>query len=297
MKWSVRRRFVAGLSALALAVPLASAATGTVSAAPASAGAGEPQQAAAAAAAAAAAEEASPDLRAAATGRQTGRAQELESMRTENAEVFANPDGSKTMRQHATPVRVRKGTGWVAPDPTLRRQSDGSVQPGATVTPVVLSGGGTGDLLTVGKPGSRVHLGWLGPLPKPVLDGDTATYPEVLPGIDLKVRVGVDRFSHLLVVKNRTAAANPALRTLRYPLRAEGVGLSVGKDGSTVATGKDGKVLYRADPPTMWDSSSTTKPRLAKLGIQKTARDLVLTPNLGLLNDPAAKFPLLIDPS
>ncbi|MFK4090365.1 RICIN domain-containing protein [Kribbella sp. NPDC020789] len=286
MKWSVRRRFVAGLSALALALPLTAAATSPVTAAPARAAAPDPQAA-----------EASPEVRATAAARKTGQPQELVSMRSETAEVFANPDGTKTMKQHAVPVRVRKDTGWVAPDPTLRLQSDGSVQPVATVTPVVLSGGGSSELLTVGKPGARIHLGWPGTLPEPQLAGDTATYPEVFPGIDLKIRVGVDRFSHLLVVKNRAAAANPALRTLRYPIRGEGVDLTIAKDGSTVATGKNGKVLYSADPPTMWDSSSTTKPRNARLGIRKTARELVLTPDLKLLGNPAATFPILIDPS
>ncbi len=288
MMWSVRRRFTACVAVLALAVPLTTAAVPADTSTAVTAA--DPQQAAAAL-------EASPEMRAVATARSTGKAQELVSMRTETGQVFANPDGSKTMEQHATPVRVRKGRGWTAPDPTLQSRADGTVQPVATVSPIVLSGGGSGELLSIGKTGTRVHLGWPGKLPKPVLAGDTATYPEVLPGIDLKIRVGADRFSHLLVVKNRTAAANPVLRTLRYPIRGEGVDLKITADGSTVATGNDGRVLYTADPPTMWDSSSATKPRLARLGIRKTAGDLVLTPDLKLLNDPAAKFPVLIDPS
>ncbi len=286
--WSVRRRLTACVSVLALAVPLTAVTTGTGAAAPDVPVADPPQVAA---------EQASPDLRAMATARQTGTAQELVSLRTETGQVFANPDGSKTMQQFARPVRVRQGTGWVDPDPTLRLQPDGTVRPAATVSPLVLSGGGSGELLSIGKPGARIHLGWPGKLPKPLLDGDLATYPEVMPGIDLQLKVGVDRFSHLLVVKNRTAAANPALRSLRYPVRGEGLDLSVAADGSTVAKGKDGKVLYTADPPTMWDSSSSADPRRARLGIRKTAQELVLTPDLKLLADPAVKFPVLIDPS
>jgi hypothetical protein len=282
------------VSALALAVPLAAVATGsgTAGAAPASAPAVDQQQAAAEQALLA-----SPDTRAVATARKTGERQELVSMRTETGQVFANPDGSKTMEQHATPVRVRKGTGWADPDPRLRLQPDGTVQPVATVSPIVLSGGGTGDLLTIGRSGARVHLGWPGKLPKPVLAGDTATYPEVLPGVDLQIKVGVDRFSHLLVVKNRAAASNPALRRLHYPIRGEGVSLRIAADGSTVATSTKGEVVYTAEPPTMWDASSTSRPRHARLGIRKTATELVLTPDVKLLDDPAAKFPVSIDPS
>ncbi|MFD0479756.1 hypothetical protein ACFQ0B_75140 [Nonomuraea thailandensis] len=52
-----------------------------------------------------------------------------------------------------------------------------------------------------------MELGWTGALPKPTLSGDTATYPEVMPGVDLQVTADVDGFSHLLVVKSRAAAA------------------------------------------------------------------------------------------
>ncbi|GAA1562454.1 hypothetical protein GCM10009804_18960 [Kribbella hippodromi] len=300
--WGVRRRFTAYVSAFALAVPLATAATASADSAGADAGTSAGASAAGVVvdqqqSAAEQALMASPDTRAVLTARRTGKPQELVSMRTETGQVFANPDGSKTMEQHAMPVRVRKGSGWTHPDPTLRQLPDGTVRPVATVSPIILSGGGSTDLLTIGKPGARVYLGWPGTLPKPVLSGDTATYPEVLPGVDLQIKVGVDRFSHLLVVKNRAAAANPALRRLRYPIRGEGVTLRVATDGSTVATDNDGKVVYSADPPTMWDASSATKPRQARLGIRKTARELVLTPDLKLLGDPAAKFPVSIDPS
>ncbi|QNE18683.1 hypothetical protein F1D05_13145 [Kribbella qitaiheensis] len=240
---------------------------------------------------------ASPEARAMATALRTGQRVEQAEHRTETGQVFANPDGTKTMEQHSQPVRVHKGRDWVDPDPTLKLEADGLVRPVATVSPLVLSGGGNQDLVSIGAPGARIRLGWPGVLPKPVLSGNIATYPSVLPGVDLQITAEVDRFSELLVVHDRAAAANPALATLRFPVSAEGITLRVQPDGSTRATDRTGKLVYTADRPTMWDASSDVKPRSAKLGIRQEPGHFVLTPDRKLLTDPAAKFPLYIDPS
>ncbi|GAA0616253.1 hypothetical protein GCM10009534_58870 [Kribbella sandramycini] len=136
-------------------------------------------------------------------------------------------------------------------------------------------------------------MGWPGRLPAPRLSGDTATYPEVLPGVDLRIVVGITDFQHLLVVKNRAAAGNPALRTLRYPISSDSLKLSVRKDGTTVAQGKKGETVFTAPPPTMWDAARKT----ARIGIKLAGTTMDLTPDRGLLADPATKYPVLIDPS
>ncbi|WP_344157284.1 RICIN domain-containing protein [Kribbella yunnanensis] len=240
---------------------------------------------------------ASPDARAMATALRTGQPVELTDQRTETGQVFANPDGTKTMEQHSQPVRVRKGRDWVAPDPSLRLEADGLIRPVATISPLVLSGGGDQNLVSIGKPGSQIRLGWPATLPKPVLSGNIATYPSVMPGVDLQITAEVDRFSQLLVVHNREAAANPALATLSFPISADGLTLRVNPDGSTSGTDRDGKLVYTADRPTMWDASSVEKPRFAKLGIKHVGGRFVITPDRKLLTDPAAKYPLSIDPS
>ncbi|GAB3406659.1 hypothetical protein GCM10027569_17410 [Flindersiella endophytica] len=224
--------------------------------------------------------------------RQTGRRVELAAFRTETSEVYVNPDGTKTMEQHSEPVRVHQGTRWVAPDPALREQPDGSIRPVATVTPIALSGGGSGRLLTIGRPGEQISVGWPGTLPAPTLRGSTAVYPEVLPGVDLRIDVGVTGFSHLLVVKNRRAASNPALRTLRYPVASDSLRLNVRPDGTTVAS-KAGRTVFTAPPPTMWDADG--KP--ARLGIAMSGKAMTLTPDARMLTGPNTRFPVAIDPS
>ncbi|GAA0586425.1 hypothetical protein HPO96_11110 [Kribbella sandramycini] len=226
----------------------------------------------------------------------TGRRVEVTNWRSETGEIYVNPDGSKTMTQHATPVRVRSGSRWVAPDPTLRRQRGGNVRPVAATVSMVLSGGGGKTLLTMGEPGKQLVMGWPDRLPVPRLEGDTATYPEVYRGVDLRIKVAVDNFSYLLVVKDRDAALNDALRALRTPFVGKGLRVSVGPDGSTTARDALGATVFSAPPPTMWDSTPGT-PRQAKVGIRLRQGQLELTPQRALLTDPRARFPIHIDPS
>ncbi|GAA1717785.1 hypothetical protein GCM10009745_78210 [Kribbella yunnanensis] len=238
------------------------------------------------------AEDLSPSGKAAKAARETGRRVEVPQLRSETGELYMNPDGTKTMVQHALPVRVRQADKWVAPDATLVKGADGSIRPKAAMTPIVLSGGGSKHLLTIGKRGRQIKLGWPGVLPEPRLAGDTATYAEVLPGVDLRIVAGVADFQHLLVVKNRAAAANPALKTLRYPMSSDGLKLSVRKDGTTIGRGPKGETVYTAPPPTMWDA---TGKRVA-VGIKLAGSAIVLTPDQKLLADPKTRFPVLIDP-
>ncbi|GAB3926294.1 hypothetical protein GCM10029976_020770 [Kribbella albertanoniae] len=280
MRWGA---LTAGLAAAGLLLPSAVVPAGDAVAAPSGPAAQE---------AAPAAEDVSPAAKAAKAARETGRRVEIENLRSETGEVYANPDGTKTMDQHALPVRVRQADKWVTPDPTLVKGADGSIRPKAAMTPIVLSGGGSKHLLTIGKRGQRISLGWPGVLPAPRLEGDTATYPEVLPGMDLRIVVGVTDFKHLLVVKTRSAATNPALKTLHYPVSSDSLRLTVRKDGTTVAKGKKGETVFTAPPPTMWDAAE----HKAKVGIKLTGSAIALTPDQKMLADPKTKYPVLIDP-
>src|SRR5213595_3166914 len=55
---------------------------------------------------------------------------EVTSRRTEQAETYANPDGTYTMRISAVPQRVRlAGGAWAAIDTRLHRRADGTLAP------------------------------------------------------------------------------------------------------------------------------------------------------------------------
>ncbi|WP_328323587.1 RICIN domain-containing protein [Kribbella sp. NBC_00382] len=251
------------------------------------------------------------DVGPAAEARRTGRPVELVDERSETADLFVQPDGNHTLTQYAEPVRARKGTGWAPIDTTLAVGSDGLVRPGATVTPLTLSGGGDDTpLVVLGNKKTQVRMSWPAALPRPVLDKNVATYPDVLPGVDLKIRAESDSFAQVLVVKTPEAAKNPALRTLRFPLAGTGVTIATKSDGTTVATDAKGTTVFTAGSPVMWDSPASAAGKQAaasgdgsqdshhaSLPAKLDAGDLVVTPNQALLAGAQTRFPVYIDPS
>lgn len=245
------------------------------------------------------------ERRASALARRDNRVVEIESMRGEPRRVFAKPDGTFTLEQHVRPVQVRRDGGWVPVDTTLRLRQDGAVEPVAAAVGVTFSGGGSGPLARLSRGGKTLELGWTGPLPKPVLNGDTATYAEVRPGVDLQVTADVDGFSHLLVVKTREAAA--ALTELAYPLAAEGLTVKTDAVGNLRALDEAGGALFLAPTPKMWDSEGMTSPqalkegrspeaREATMGVTVKGRELRLKPDRAMLTDPGTRFPVYLDP-
>jgi len=61
-----------------------------------------------------------------------GQRVEVLSGRSENTQVFANPDGTSTFTSTAVPARVHRPDGsWVPVDTTLRARPDGTVAPEA----------------------------------------------------------------------------------------------------------------------------------------------------------------------
>ncbi|MFK0244147.1 hypothetical protein ACIQUM_05585 [Amycolatopsis azurea] len=127
----------------------------------------------------------------------------------EAKKVLANPDGTLTAQLSPQPVRVRKGDGWVPVDTALTSVPDGTIRAKAAVADVVFSAGGEGPLVQFSREGRRLALRWPGALPKPELDGSTARYREVLPGVDLEMQVEAEGYNQRFVVKTPEAGRNP----------------------------------------------------------------------------------------
>ncbi|MGW7306509.1 LamG-like jellyroll fold domain-containing protein [Streptomyces sp. NPDC054835] len=193
---------------------------------------------------------------------ESGQRVEVTGERSERATVFANPDGfTFTLEESSIPVRVAKpGGGWQAPDATLERKVDGSIGPKAASAEMTFSGGGKSKpLVELSRQGRSMELDWRGTLPAPELDGPSALYPEVLPGVDLKVTATVESFQHILVVKTPEAATNPALKELTFGLKTDGVTLRKGAAGNLAAVDGDGNTVFKAPPAQMWDSAGKAK--------------------------------------
>jgi len=237
------------------------------------------------------------EAQALAAARRLGRRVEVVSLRSDTGQVFANPRGTLTLVESAQPVRVRRGGRWLAVDTTLRRRADGTVAPVATVADLLLSGGGNRPLVRLAHQGRELTFGWRGALPRPVLAGDTATYPGVLPGVDLEVRVTADGFSDLLVVKTPQAARNPALSRIRLALAAKGVTVRAAAGGLR-AVDSAGATVFSAGAPSMWEATATqTTGRHATMRLDVGRGEVAVVPDRRLLTDPRTRYPVFIDPA
>jgi hypothetical protein len=133
--------------------------------------------------------------------RRSGHRVEVTGLRRESSITFANPDGTFTGHLSSGPERVKTAQGWRDLDPTLARDA-GGVHPKVAVGALRLSAGGDRALLRASLPGGRrLGLDWPGVLPSPTLQGNTATYPNVVAGGDLLVQALPGGFELSLVLR------------------------------------------------------------------------------------------------
>lgn len=267
------------------------------------------------------------------TAARTGQTVEITSQRTESSETYATPDGGLQTDQHLRPVRARVGGAWKAIDDTLVTRPDGSVGPAVSAVGMTLSGGGSGPLVTLEQDGRKLSYVWPSALPAPRLSGDTATYKDVLPGVDLQMRADIDGFHELVVVNTAAAAKNPKLAKLAFGVRTTGLKVARTAGGGLQATDSTGGgVVFAAPRPIMWDSGTTgtaAKPQNRSavtedaspggntagpaagptdtshvapiaVGVGRSAGQgtgqLTLTPDPTLLTGTHTRYPLYIDP-
>ncbi|MFK0195839.1 RICIN domain-containing protein [Kitasatospora sp. NPDC090308] len=193
----------------------------------------------------------------------TGKPVRIDSMTDETTEVFADTDG-RTLYSDANTqdVRTKRNGTWQTLDPTLHGNADGTVTPALTGSELVLSGGGDGPLAKIATAdGASMSIGAPFPLPAPTLDGATATYSSVLPDVDLQVTARPDGgWRDVIVVKTAQAAADPRLKSLRFPLTTTGLTTSSDRAGNVSLTDAQGRVRFHAPTPFQWDSSTAPAP-------------------------------------
>ncbi len=268
--------------------------------------------------------------RALAAARSSGHPVAVPGDETATDTVTANPDGTLTLTQATAPVRALSGGKWKNLDPTLHRAAGGGLAPAVTTSGLALSGGGTTPMAVLRAVGVAMAISFPVALPAPTVSGSTAVYPDVLPGVDLRVTADAQgSVSDVLVVKDAAAAASPKLRKLVLAVRAPGLTLAAGKAGDITAVNGGGHVAFATPTPFMWDSaaapagtpavvnpangtrvdahtgmplqSSASAPgvgaRVVPVGTAVRDGSIVLTPDHSMLTSAKTTFPVYIDPT
>ncbi|MGW0215610.1 LamG-like jellyroll fold domain-containing protein [Micromonospora chokoriensis] len=249
--------------------------------------------------------------------KRTGKPVEATAAGTSTQTMTARPDGQLLLRQSVAPTRKRVGNTWKQLDPTLVRRADGSITATTTTHDITLSSGGTGPMAHLVSGDRSLTLTAPEALPVPTLAGPTATYADVLPGVDLAATVNAQGgFSHVFVVKDAQAATNPKLITLELSATARGFTLDADTAGNISGQDRAGDTVITAPAPIMWDSSAggtdgpaahsgaastTAAPghaaRTAAIAVALTPGKLGLKPDRKLLTDSTTVYPVYIDPS
>lgn len=249
------------------------------------------------------------------TARMCGGPVTIAGLTTETDQAVATAQGTVEWEHHYRPVRVRQGTGWAPVDTTLVTRADGSVAPAAAVVDMAFSGGGKSPMVSLTSGKKSLHVASpLGALPTPVLDGDTATYPDVLAGVDLQLRADVDGYAQVLVIKDRKAAKNPKLTRLAFGISGKGLSTKADKAGNLRVVDADGDLVLAGNTPLMWDATAAAARGNARPGAERPAapsgansheaempvsvapQELTVTPSQPLLDAASTVFPVYIDP-
>ena len=178
---------------------------------------------------------------------------------------------------------------------------------------LAISPGGASDapVASISDGSASVKFGWPDRLPQAVIDGATATYPEVFPGVDLVAKAGLEGVETFLVVKTREAAQNPAVRSWSMPMTwSSGLAVKAHDNGAKSLVDEAGVERVRVPAALMWDSTGkeaasgaedllaeSADTRTAPVATQMVASRLTAVPQTSFLDDPATVYPVVIDPS
>ncbi|MFL6161507.1 MAG: DNRLRE domain-containing protein [Jatrophihabitantaceae bacterium] len=229
----------------------------------------------------------------------------IDSLESETVEVAAEPDGTLKLTESSEPVRVQRNGGWVPVDESLMA-AGGTLQPSAGSVPVRFSGGGAmTPLAQVQAPsGQWLTESWkLGALPAPIVSGDTATYPEVMPDVDLQLTATVSGLSEVLVIKSAEAAVNPNLAAVQFGIDDGALTTSAVAGGTVVSSDAAGTAQLAAPAPTWWDSSSPGASAAGPGGLgvpapvpaTSTATSLTIDAS-AVARSPEVAYPVYVDP-
>lgn len=243
--------------------------------------------------------------------RATGQRVEVLGLRSESSSTWVNPDGSLTSEIATAPVRFRDRASGSWRDVDLSLVKAGKlVVPAGSSSGVSFSAGGVAgsDLVGVDHgPGRSVSWVWdRGPLPAPVLDGQSATYRDAAgAGVDVRVSSRPRGFEQDFVIRDAAALAQVPAGGWQVPVRTKGLTAVTRADGSTDFVDAKGKVVSRIPGAMAWDSNVDARsgdPASSPVKVSVAQRNpgqavVSMVPDRAWLTDPARVFPIVIDPT
>ena len=275
--------------------------------------------------------EAQAEVQAQAQAKKTGKSALVADTETATTTLSANPNGTYTLTSAAQPVRTLVNSTWKSLDATLKKNPDGSLSPTLSSEPLTISGGGNRPLVRMRDGHDSLALTLPVALPTPTLAGATATYHNVIPGVDLVVTVtNQGSFSDTYVINTPAAAANPKLTSLMSAsTTTSSVSLTTEAAGDIAAVDTRGRAIFTATAPSWWDSADAqptatdttpaaagvaqlttaknstrssaatpgTRAHVGRLQAHVSGKALSLTPDQAFTTVPTADFPVYADPT
>ncbi|GIH99346.1 hypothetical protein [Planobispora takensis] len=154
--------------------------------------------------------------------RERGRPVRIDELLAEQSTTWAMPDQTLKTELHAGPVRLKHNGTWRDIDTTLIHDG-GVLRPKVAKAAVEISAGGAGPFLRLRHGnGKAFGVRWAKTLPAPRIDGDTATFADVIPGGDLVVTALSTGFTHDVVLRKRPTGP----LEIRMPLELTGMKLA-----------------------------------------------------------------------
>ncbi|MEV7662777.1 hypothetical protein [Paenarthrobacter sp. NPDC089316] len=227
--------------------------------------------------------------------------------------TVAHPDGTLTTTMSTEPVRMQTSAGWsdISTD-LVRTTVDGVsvLKPENVPVDITVGTGGTDKIASLNdKNGHSVTQSWpFGTLPEPVVEGNSATFRQVLPGVDLIQLAHKTGISQVLKIESAEAAKDPRVAQMRIFLDSQNTVVEQNAEGELTAKGTDSGVVELSNSGGTWWDSSAQGATATNPGGQGIARPFSLS--LGtedgkqsqvfgmdeILDTADLTFPLYVDP-
>lgn len=237
----------------------------------------------------------------------------VDSATTPTAMTVASPDGTLTTTISNEPVRMQTGEGWVDISTDLVPAIVDGVsvlKPENVPANITIGAGGNSKIASLDdRDGHSLSQSWpFGTLPTPVVEGNSATYRQVLPGVDLIQLVHKTGISQVLKIETAEAAKDPRVAQMRIFLDSKNTVVEQASDGELTAKGTDsGEVELNNTGGLWWDSSAqgatatdpggngVARPFSLSLGAEAGKQSQIFGMD-EILGTEGLQFPVYVDP-